>query len=110
MTIGFAALARTGALCLALAALAGPAAAQEKELAKLDPLDPASCDHEDGFVVVALAWVKAWDEGTKAGRIEEPRATQLATWFVGMENYLLESDDVKGTCLALIQVRKDHRF
>lgn len=103
-----------GALSIAclLAALALPAAAEPigEGLPDLDPLDPASCDHEKGFVVVALHWVDAWDKATQSGALEEPRSTQLAAWFVGMENYLIESDDVKGTCLALVEARLAHKF
>lgn len=109
--VRFAELMRAGSLCLGLAALAAPALAEDLEpLPNLDPLDPVSCDHEKGYVVIAIAWVNAWYAGEQSGKIEEPRATELAVWFVAMENYLLESNDVKGACLALIQVRLDHKF
>lgn len=104
-------------LCLlgGLAALAGAAPTAEgqedqKPLADLDPLDPASCDHEDGFVVVTIAWANAWYEADQAGLLGEPRATDLAVWFVAMKNYVIESNDVKGACLALIESRMAHRF
>jgi len=95
-----------------LSALALPAAAAPiaEGLPDLDPLDPATCDHEQGYVVVALSWVDAWYKAFKAGELEEPRATQLAVWYTQMENYLLESNDVKGSCLALVESRKAHAF
>lgn len=88
----------------------GAAVAETQPLADLDPLDPASCDHEDGFVVVAMAWTEAWNAADQAGLLEEPRATELAVWWAAMRNYLIESNDVKGTCLALIESRKAHGF
>lgn len=96
-------------LTAVLVALALSAAASE-DLPDLDPLDPKTCDHEQGFVVVAIAWTNAWAEATNSGKLEEPRSTQLAVWFTQMENYLLESNDVKGTCLELIGSRKNHQF
>ena len=105
-------VSRTLSILGLLAALAGPAAAAPiaEGLPDIDPLDPATCDHEKGFVVVALSWTDAWYKATKAGLLEEPRSTQLAVWFTQMENYLLESDDVKGTCLALVESRLAHKF
>jgi hypothetical protein len=94
---------------VALALSASMAVAAE-DLPNLDPLDPATCDHEKGFVVVAIAWTNAWADATNSGKLEEPRSTQLAVWFTQMENYLLESNDVKGTCLELISSRKNHKF
>ena len=96
-------------LATVLLALACSAAAAD-DLPNLDPLDPATCDHEKGYVVVAIAWTNAWAEATNSGKLEEPRSTQLAVWYTQMENYLLESNDVKGSCLALIDSRKNHKF
>jgi hypothetical protein len=112
MKMRMADLARAAALCFGMAALATPAIAAPiaEGLPDLDPLDPASCDHEKGYVVIALSWVDAWYKATKAGQLEEPRSTNLATWFIQMENYLLESNDVKGSCVALVQVRLEHKF
>lgn len=101
-------------LCVALAGptLSPPAKADPvaEGLPDIDPLDPLTCDHEKGFVVVAIAWTNAWYDATQSGALEEPRSTQLAVWYTQMENYLLESNDVKGTCLALIDSRKNHKF
>jgi hypothetical protein len=96
-------------LATALLSLALGAAAAD-DLPNLDPLDPATCDHEKGYVVVAIAWTNAWAAATNSGALEEPRSTQLAVWYTQMENYLLESNDVKGSCLALIDSRKNHKF
>ena len=110
MKVSIAALALAAALGLGTSAPPAAAAPIAEGLPDLDPLDPASCDHEKGYVVIALSWVDAWHKGTLAGQIEEPRSTQLATWFIQMENYLLESNDVKGSCVALVQVRLEHKF
>ncbi len=94
------------------AVLAVPAAADPvaEGLPDIDPMYPLTCNHEKGFVVVAIAWTNAWYDATQSGALEEPRSTQLAVWYTQMENYLLESNDVKGTCLALIDSRKNHKF
>lgn len=103
-------LSRAASIASLLLTLALPAVADDEPLPDLDPLDPATCSHEKGFVVVAIAWTNAWHEATQSGKLEEPRSTNLAVWFTQMENYLLESNDVKGTCLALIEARKAHQF
>jgi len=105
-------LGRAASVASLLAALSLPAAAAPvaEGLPDIDPLDPLTCDHEQGYVVVAIAWTNAWYEASQAGKLEEPRATELAVWYTQMQNYLLESDDVKGSCLALIEVRKAHEF
>lgn len=95
-----------GALLLA-SCLAGGARA---ELANLDPLDPASCKHPDGFVVVAKDWVISLDEAYKAGKLANAQYTDLSVWWTAMMNWMVETDRVEETCLALIEARRTHHF
>lgn len=112
MMTGFAAVARAGALCLWLASLALPAQAAPvaEGLPDLDPMDPATCNHEKGYVIVYIGWLKGLDEARKNGTMDDERFSKLGAWMLAMDTYLLQTDDVLGTCLKIIEVRKAHRF
>lgn len=92
---------------LATAAAAAPVA---EGLPDLDPMDPATCNHEKGYVIVYIGWLKGMDEARKNGSLDEERHTALSAWMLAMDNYMLATDDVLGTCLKIIEVRKAHRI
>jgi hypothetical protein len=98
---------RTADLCaplIAAALLAAPTA-----LAQALP-DDSICATQDGFVQVATEWVKAWDAARISGKLQEPLVTELAVWFTQMENWMLETNEVQATCLALLKSRRELGF
>lgn len=72
--------------------------------------DPSICATEDGFVLVATEWVKAWDAARLSGQLQDPLLTDLAVWFTEMQNWMLETNDVQATCLALLEMRRTQGF
>lgn len=65
---------------------------------------------KDGFVQVATEWVKAWYAARISGKLQEPLVTELAVWFTQMENWMLETNEVRATCVALLKSRRELGF
>ncbi len=72
--------------------------------------DPSICKTTDGFVEVAKGWLLAIDEAQKTGKISQQDYINLATWWQQMQNWMIETDRVEETCLALLQSRRDFGF
>lgn len=96
---------------IAVMALAGAQAfAQPSGFPKVDPMDVASCDVEDGWMTVFNAYAMALYEAMEANRIVDPLATELSVWHLQQQNRIIETNDVKGVCLDTIALRKEHGF
>jgi hypothetical protein len=76
----------------------------------IDPLNPASCTTEKGWIDVATAFLKALSDARASGRITEQQHVDLSVWFSQMENYLLQTNDTKGFCEGMILARQGHGF
>jgi hypothetical protein len=97
---------RLSILSLCLGLLPGLGSAQ----GTTDPLNPASCTTEKGWIDVATAFLKAMSNAKDTGRISEQQHVELSVWFSQMENYLLQTNDTKGFCEGMILARQSHGF
>lgn len=98
---------RTAWLCAALALAAGAAAPARADLFSQNT-DP--CAAEDGFVTVATDFVIALDEAIQSGALGDAVATEVAVWFVDMQNRLIEDNDVRGACDSILRTREQYGF
>lgn len=90
---------------LVLAGLASPLAAQIPP-----PADPAVCAQKDGFVLVAKDFINALATAGQSGQIDATQYQKLATWFIAMQNWMVETNLVQQTCEALLKTRRDNGF
>jgi hypothetical protein len=99
-------------LWTAMLPLAGAAAgAQETAPATAyDPLDPASCATMDGHTAVYKAWLIARDGAAKSGKLDAETAQKLAVWLLSIDNWMIQTNEVRRHCELLIEVRKEHGF
>lgn len=101
-------------LTLVLLLAAGAARAQDTAPAPPatvpDPLDPASCATMEGHTAVYKAWLIARDQGQKSGRLDADTAQKLAVWLIAMDNWMIETNEVRRHCEMLIEVRREHGF
>ena len=96
-------------ICLRAALLAASLALALPAAAVALP-DPSICKTTDGFVAVAKDWVISLDQAQKSGQISQEDFVNLAVWWQQMKNWMIETDKVEETCLALLQSRRDFGF
>ena len=73
-----------------------------------DPLDPASCATMEGHTAVYKAWLIARDEAQKSGKLDPDTAQKLAVWLLSMDNWMIETNEIRRHCEMLIEVRQQH--
>lgn len=101
-------------LALMVVAIAGAPAALAQQfdpripdaMPRVDPLDPASCDVEEGWQTVMTDLILKMDDGRKNGRLKNPLDAELSTWVLQQQNRIAAGDDIRRICLDFIAIRK----
>lgn len=88
-----------------------PAAAQKFDpripdaMPKVDPLDTASCDVEEGWQTVMTDLILKMNDGRRNGTLKNPLDAELSTWVLQQQNRIGAGEDVRSICRDFIAVR-----
>jgi hypothetical protein len=75
-----------------------------------DPLDPATCELEDGWIVVGTAYLEAWQEAHTSGAIDEDTHEALIDYMLQWDEHLTRTNDHLAPCLKQISLREEYGF
>jgi hypothetical protein len=84
--------------------------AQDGDLPDADPPDPATCELENGWIVVGTAYLEAWQDAHTSGLIDEETHEALIDYMLQWDEHLTRTNDHLVPCLKQIILREEYGF
>ena len=81
---------------IGLLALASPVLAQS---------DPGLCDQDKGYIEVYKQFVEGWSDAVNAGKLVDPKKTEVAVWVTAWENRMAQGESVHALCVDMVGMR-----